>query len=179
MLFYNATFLLCIVYLHDELPSGIGESLILYFSVAAVLCLLGLVGTVKVRHRQRPLLRRLGRTGTSPSTSEQRQLTSPTAIPIPGRYLCEPCPPRRHSHDGSARHLLCIPHQPSQHALRALRLSQSVPPAHEPKLARSSCQQARLQPGPLLCSHEHSYGSCRLPRRRKWSRAVEHRAQGS
>ncbi|KAK7720239.1 hypothetical protein SLS57_005647 [Botryosphaeria dothidea] len=47
MLFYNATFLLCIVYLHDELPSGIGESLILYFSVAAVLCLLGLVGTVK------------------------------------------------------------------------------------------------------------------------------------
>ncbi|OJD35155.1 uncharacterized protein BKCO1_1900091 [Diplodia corticola] len=47
MLVYNATFLFCIAYLHDELPSGIGESLILYFCVAAVVCLLGLVGTIK------------------------------------------------------------------------------------------------------------------------------------
>ncbi|GME26761.1 hypothetical protein GTA08_BOTSDO00909 [Neofusicoccum parvum] len=47
MLFYNAVFLLCIVSLYDQLPSGIGESFVLYFSVAAVLCLLGLVGTIK------------------------------------------------------------------------------------------------------------------------------------
>ncbi|KAL1621484.1 hypothetical protein SLS54_005505 [Diplodia seriata] len=47
MLVYNATFLFCIAYLYEELPSGIGESLILYFCVAAVLCLLGLAGTIK------------------------------------------------------------------------------------------------------------------------------------
>ncbi|KAK0654084.1 hypothetical protein DIS24_g5442 [Lasiodiplodia hormozganensis] len=47
MLVYNAAFLLCIAYLYDELPSGIGESLVLYFCVAAVLCLLGLLGTLK------------------------------------------------------------------------------------------------------------------------------------
>ncbi|KAL1639707.1 hypothetical protein SLS58_007605 [Diplodia intermedia] len=47
MLVYNATFLFCIAYLYEELPSGIGASLILYFCVAAVLCLLGLAGTIK------------------------------------------------------------------------------------------------------------------------------------
>lgn len=98
MLFYNAVFLLCIVSLYDQLPSGVGESFVLYFSVAAVLCLLGLVGTIKVRHRAPASTTRPSTTmnisASAETTTGWQQLTDSlrTAIANLCRHLRQPCP---------------------------------------------------------------------------------------
>ncbi|KAK8238171.1 hypothetical protein HDK90DRAFT_464989 [Phyllosticta capitalensis] len=49
MLYFNATLLACVVYFSSQLPFGISGSFIAYFAVASALCLLGLVGSLKVR----------------------------------------------------------------------------------------------------------------------------------